>query len=850
MTNPSEKSQVSADWGKLPIDDVLEDIRTTLSTSRRLVIEAPPGAGKTTRVPLALDGAPWVAGRRIVMLEPRRLAARAAAERMAAALGERVGRTVGVTTRFDRRTGPETRIEVVTEGILTRRLQADPSLDGVAAILFDEFHERSLQGDLGLALALEAQDALRDDLAIVVMSATLDGVAVADLLGGAPVIRADGHMFPVETRYRPPPAPRGRSGDPVLYLTAIVDEALAADPGSILAFLPGQGEIRRAAADLAARGLSADIDIMPLYGDLPAEQQAAAISPSPPGRRKVVLATTIAETSLTIEGIRIVIDTGLKRAPQFDPSVGLSRLVTVGVSRAAADQRRGRAGRTAAGVCYRLWAEAAHGALPAYDRPEILDADLAGLALDLACWGLSDPASLAWLDPPPETAWLAARALLARLGALDSAGRITPHGRSLAEVPLHPRLAHMVLSAEGEAERRLAVVLAGLLDERDLTAIPGADITERVRRLAGNERSAPADKGVRDRIGRLVSRLKALTGAERAGGAVFANLPLDSVGPLVATAYPDRVARRRKADGGGYLLANGRGGALDAGDPLAKAQYLAVADMTGDRRTGRIRRAVGLEAATVERLFADRIIDAVEVRWDDERGNLVARDVRRLDALVLAEIGRPVPADGRAVDAMLAMIRVKGLRCLPWTDAARRLQARVAFARAHDGADLWPDISDAALTEGLEDWLGPMLPGVTAAGDLARLDMTALITHCLSWDEKRALDRRFPDALPVPSGRSVSVDYDADGGPVLSVRLQEVFGLDQSPHVGDGQVPVTVALLSPAGRPIQVTSDLAGFWRGSYAEVRRDMRGRYPKHDWPEDPTAATASRHGRKMRS
>ncbi len=848
-----EKSPLSAGWGRLPIDAVLEDVRTTAGTSMRLVIEAPPGAGKTTRVPLALDGAPWIGGNRILMLEPRRLAARAAADRMAATMGEPTGRTVGVTTRFDRRTGPETRIEVVTEGILTRRLQADPSLAGIGAIIFDEFHERSLQGDLGLALALEAQEALREDLRILVMSATLDGVAVADLLGGAPIIRAEGRMHPVETRYRPPVAARGRSGDPVAALASTIAEALSSDEGSVLAFLPGQGEIRRVAAELAGRDLGPDVDVLPLYADLPADRQQAAITPAPEGRRKVVLATTIAETSLTIDGIRIVIDTGLKRAPRLDPSVGLSRLMTVGISRAAADQRRGRAGRTAPGLCYRLWAEAGHGALPAHDRPEILDADLAGLALDLACWGLDDPGLLAWLDPPPETAWLAARSLLVRLGALDADGRITAHGRAMAEVPLHPRLAHMVLSAGKGPQRRLAAILAALLDERDLTAVPGADIVERVRRLAGKGALAPGDKGLKDRVKRLVTRLKPLIGPiigkTSEGADLFGGLPLESVGHLTALAYPDRIARRRKDGQGEYLLANGRGGVLDVDDALAQASYLAVADMTGDRRAGRIRRAAALDRQTVEGLFADRIVDRTEVRWDEGRGQLVARDVRRLDALVLNETGRPVPAGDQPVEAMLAMIREKGLRCLPWNDAARRFQARVAFAREHDGDDQWPDLSDAALAESLEKWLGPMLPGVTTAEGVARLDMSQLISGCLTWDERRTLDRRFPDTVSVPSGRKVAIDYSAVGGPVLAVRLQEVFGLDTSPTVAGGAVPVTVALLSPAGRPLQVTGDLAGFWRGTYAEVRREMRGRYPKHEWPEDPTVAVASRHGRKPR-
>ncbi len=798
----------------LPIDAVLPPLRAALAGPGRAVLQAPPGAGKTTRVPLALLGEPWLGRGKVVMLEPRRIAARAAAGHMASLLGERVGDTVGYRIRMDRKIGPATRIEVVTEGILTRMLQDDPALEGVGAVIFDEFHERSLNADLGLALALETAE-LRDDLRLLVMSATLDGEPVARLLGDAPVVTSEGRAYPVETHHRPP-----RPGEAIEDAVArAVRDALAEETGGLLVFLPGAREIRRVQAKLS--GLGDGVAVAPLYGDLPATAQDQAIRPAPAGTRKVVLATNIAETSLTIEGVRVVIDSGLARAPRFDPRTGMSRLETVTIARAAADQRRGRAGRTEPGVCWRLWAKAGEGAMAPFDPPEILVADLAPLALELALWG----GDLAWLDPPPAAALAQARTLLADLGAIDPDGRPTAHGKAMARLPLHPRLAHMVLRAKAEGVGGTAAELAAILEGRR----PSSETDLRASlEMLHRDRGDPAVARLRE-AARDIARRFDLKGG---GG---------DAGSLLALAYPDRVARRRPGGRGSFLLANGRGAALRDSDPLAGADYLAIAETDDAGREARILAAAPLDEATLEAVLGDRIAWVETVAWDAAEQAVAARRQRRLGALVLADAALPNPDPASVTAALLEGARRLGLDALPWRDGAMALRQRAGFARALEG-EAWPDWSDAALTETLADWLGPHLGGMRRRTDLDRLDLAQILSTALGWERQRALDSLAPATIPIPSGRRAALDYADPAQPVLAVKLQEMFGQAETPRVGNGRVPVAIHLLSPAGRPLQVTRDLAGFWAGSYAEVRKDMRGRYPRHPWPDDPLAAPAT--------
>ncbi|MGL4963440.1 MAG: ATP-dependent helicase HrpB [Inquilinus sp.] len=806
----------------LPIDTELPPLRAALAGRGRAVLQAPPGAGKTTRVPLALLGEPWLGGGKIVMLEPRRIAARAAAGHMASLLGEKAGETVGYRIRMDRKVGPDTRIEVVTEGILTRMLQDDPALGGVGAVIFDEFHERSLNADLGLALALETAE-LRDDLRLLVMSATLDGGPVASLLGDAPVVTSEGRAWPVETHHLPP-----RPGEAIEDAVArAVRDALAEETGSLLVFLPGAREIRRVQAKLA--GIGDGVAVAPLYGDLPAAAQDQAIRPAPAGTRKVVLATNIAETSLTIEGVRVVIDCGLARTPRFDPRTGMSRLETVTIARAAADQRRGRAGRTEPGVCWRLWARAGEGAMAPFDPPEILVADLAPLALELALWGVGGGGGdLAWLDPPPAAALAQARALLAELGAIDADGRPTAHGKAMARLPLHPRLAHMVLRAKAEGVGGTAAELAAILEGRRPSS--ETDLRSSIEVLRGHskagDRGDPAVARLRE-AARDIARRFDLKGG---GG---------DAGALLALAYPDRVAKRRPGGRGSFLLANGRGAALRDSDPLAGADYLAIAETDDAGREARILAAAPLDEATLEAVLGDRIAWVETVVWDAAEQAVAARRQRRLGALVLADAALPNPDPAAVTAALLEGVRRLGLDALPWRDGAVALRRRVGFARALEG-EAWPDWSDAALMETLEQWLGPHLSGMRRRNDLDRLDLVQILA--LDWERQRALDTLAPATIPIPSGRRAALDYADPAQPVLAVKLQEMFGQAETPRVGNGRVPVAIHLLSPAGRPLQVTRDLAGFWAGSYAEVRKDMRGRYPRHPWPDDPLAAPAT--------
>ena len=783
------------------------------------MLVAPPGAGKTTVVPLALIDEPWVEGGKILVLEPRRLAARAAAERMAATIGERAGETVGYRVRMQSKVSAKTRVEIVTEGVFTRMILDDPSLEGVAAVLLDEFHERSLDADLGLAFALQSQAILRPELRLLVMSATLDAAAVARLMDEAPVIESQGRMFPIEDRYlgRDPRASMDEQ------VAKAVTKALAEEGGSLLVFLPGQGEIRRVERLLAERIRDASVDLAPLYGALDFAEQARAIAPAPAGRRKVVLATSIAETSLTIDGVRVVIDGGLSRVPRFDPSSGLVRLETVRVTRAAADQRRGRAGRTGPGVCYRLWDEAETRALIPFGRPEILETDLCGLALDLARWGAKDPSELDFLDPPPATAFREARALLERLEALDGEGNLTPHGGMLAGLPLPPRLAHMLVkgSEAGAAER--AAAIAVVLSERGLG---GQDVDLR-QRLDGLSR----DRAPRARDARILAERWAKAAGGRKAGAAEVDDAL-----LLAEAYPERIAKARGKPGE-FLLASGRGVFLEPTDALARERWLAVGELGGGAARDRILLAAPLEEASLRVEFADRITSE-EVIETEPNGRLRAKRRLKLGALVVEERVLDKLPEGAMAKALLGQVREQGLDRLPWSAAAGALRARIGFLRALEpGA--WPDLSDEALLVSAEDWLLPLLDGRAALKAVDASALTAALEGMVGWEAMRRLDREAPERWATPAGSRHLIDYAAEGGPRLDARVQELYGLAAHPTLANGRVPLTLALLSPAHRPIQVTRDLPGFWRGSWKEVRIEMKGRYPRHVWPEDPAAA-----------
>ena len=841
----------------LPIETVLPDIRAALSDGTGLVLQAPPGAGKTTMVPLALLGEPWLAGRRIVMLEPRRLAARAAAHRMAQLLGEETGETVGYRVRLDTRVSPRTRIEVVTEGVLGRFLQEDPALEDTGLVIFDEFHERSLHADLGLALTLQSREVLRDDLRLLVMSATLDGGPIARLLGDAPIVTSEGRTYPVEVRWSER-RPAARIEDAV---AATVREALRREPGDVLVFLPGAGEIRRTETLLA--GVPDDTRVFPLHGTLPLALQDEAIRPSAPGRRKVVLATSIAETSLTIEGVRAVVDSGLARVPRFSPRTGMTRLETVRVTRASAEQRRGRAGRVAPGVCYRLWSEAEHAGLVPFQRPEILEADLAPLALELAAAGVSDPAELKWLDAPPVAAFAQARELLRELDALDDAGPgrsrasrgITPHGRRMAGLALHPRLAHMLLSAQASGDPgtvATACDLAALLSERDVlqpdVGTGMSDVRLRLELLRDPEsRGEPAFvHGLavsRDALRR--ARVEAQHWRRTLRLAGSARSRDEHAGVLLALAYPDRVAQRRAGAGQRYLLRNGRGAVLGAGDPLAASPWLVAAELDDRRPESRVFLAAPVALEEIEARFGDQVQREELVEWDAAQRAVTARRLTRLGALVLGDAPVRDPDPERVARALLDAVRREGLGLLPWSDAARRLRERMAFLHAADPS--WPDVSDAALVATLDDWLLPRIVGVRRLDDLARTDLADALLGLLGWEQRRALDELAPTHVTVPSGSRLPVDYGDPAAPVLAVRLQEMFGLAETPRIARGRVPLVLHLLSPAHRPVQVTRDLAGFWRTSYFDVRKDLRGRYPKHHWPEDPMEAEPTRRAKR---
>ncbi|SFV19849.1 ATP-dependent helicase HrpB [Bradyrhizobium arachidis] len=812
----------------LPIDAVLDDLSRTLEAHNAAVLVAPPGAGKTTRVPLALLDAPWAQNKKIIVLEPRRIAARASADRMAKSLGERTGETVGYRVRFGSKISRATRIEVVTEGIFTRQILDDPELSGVAAILFDEFHERSLDADMGLALARDAQLGLREDLRILVMSATLDGARVAKLLGEGPVVESEGRAFPVETRYL------GRKADAPIerQMADAIASALRADSGSVLAFLPGAAEIRRTQNFLGERVQDASIEIVPLFGALDAAVQDRAIAPAPKGTRKVVLATSIAETSLTIEGVRIVVDSGLARVPRYEPDIGLTRLETVRAARAAVDQRRGRAGRTEPGVCYRLWDEPQTASLAPYTQPEILSADLSSLVLDLAQWGVADPAALSFLDPPPQPAWKEAKSLLSELNALDGDGRITAEGKSLRALALPPRLARMIVDSHRAGEGEAAAEIAAIITERGLG---GDSVDLEHRRDQFRRDRSPRAASARDLARRWASQVAA---TEKAGE------PDDlSTGLMLAYAFPDRVARNR--GNGSFVLANGRGAAVEQTSSLARAPYIAIGEMTGTAASGRILLAAQITQDEIERHFAEHIESVDEITFDRGAMALRARRKRALHAITLSEATLAVsPSEDTArifADGLIAV----GLDRLPWSKAAKQWRDRVMFLRKAEG-ESWPDLSGDGLIARRDDWLVPALYDKIALKDISPGDLSDALMALLPWEMRARLDREAPTHFEAPTGSVLAIDYEAEQGPTIAVRLQELFGLNTHPSIAAGKVPLVLELLSPAQRPVQVTRDLPGFWRGSYAAVRSDLRGRYPRHPWPDDPASAVPTRRAK----
>lgn len=812
----------------LPIHAILPALRAALADAGRAVLEAPPGAGKTTVVPLALLDEPWLAGKKIIMLEPRRLAAKNAARFMASTLDEAPGETVGYRVRMETRISEGTRIEVVTEGVLARLLQDDPALEGIGLVIFDEFHERSLQADLALALALDVRENLRDDLAVLVMSATLDGARVAALLDDAPVVRTEGRQFPVETRYMNVAADE----DIAIATARAAHDLMSRAPGSLLAFLPGAGEIRRAASWLAER-VPSGVMLVPLYGDLSPIEQDRAIQPAPDGTRKLVIATNIAESSLTIEGVRLVVDCGLERAPQFDPPSGMTQLVTRKISQASADQRRGRAGRTEPGICLRLWREADTARMPPHAAPEILAADLAPLALELAGWGVAQPATLDWLDVPPAASFSQAQELLRELDALDADLRITSVGRDMLGLPVHPRLAHMLLKGRGAKLGELACVIAALLEERDpLSATRESDIDLRLRALASGEGISHGQRArILDAAKQIAARLGVTLDTRRRSH--FANA--ERAAFLIAEAYPDRVAQRRPGPEPRYRMAGGRGAVLDHADTLSQSEWLAVARVAGGGREARIFLAAALHADDVARLEAEAG-ESLDVRFDVDARAVIARRVRKVASLVLEEHPVPVPAE-RALPALLAGIRTQGLAVLPWDRASEDLRARVETLRRVSPLE-WPACDDGALLAALEDWLAPFVQGVTKLADLSPKRLRDALAFRIGHERLRELESAAPECFEMPSGQKLRIDYSGEV-PTLAARIQQFFGLHETPSIAGGRLPLMLHLLSPANRPMQVTRDLASFWTNTYPEVRKDLRGRYPKHAWPENPLAA-----------
>lgn len=840
----------------LPIDAALPALLQALQTRNEVVLQAPPGAGKTTRVPLAVLEEAWLGNQKILMLEPRRLAARAAAERLASELGENVGETVGYRIRLESKVGPKTRIEVVTEGILARRLQDDPALEGVGLVIFDEFHSRNLDADLALALTLNGRDLFRDDnpLKVLIMSATLEGERLSQLLDDAPIVTSEGRMFPVNMLWGRP-FQVGENVEPRVVDACL--DAIGSQNGSMLVFLPGQAEIRRVGQLLADSLVSHDdILLCPLHGEQDLDIQRAAIAPAPAGKRKIVLATNIAETSLTIEGIRIVIDAGLERVPQFDPRSGMTRLATQRISRASAVQRAGRAGRLEPGICYRLWSEAQHDQLPTHSAAEILQADLAGLALQLARWGV-EPSQLSWLDVPPAGAYGQAQDLLGNLGALKKAvgedWKLTGHGRAMAGVPAHPRIAHLLIRGNELGLGSLASNIAALLGERDILRGADANLYSRVALMASSERVRGSQGGVQ-RAKQLARQYRTFLSG-KASNAVAEGDDPRWIGALLALAYPDRVAQQRRAGGSEYRLANGRAAVFTEPDPLMKEPWLVIADL-GSRqgqREERIYLATELDPRLFDTVLADQVKVTDQIDWDEREGAFRAERQRKVGELTLTR--EPLTnLDGSARgNALLGLIRRKGLELLPWTPELRQWQARVALLRKLDlekqDSTQWPDVSNDALLGQLEVWLLPYLDKVTRLSHIAALDLEAILHTLLPWPLPQKLDELAPHHIRVPSGSSVRLDY-TEIPPVLAVRLQELFGLAATPCIANGRQLVKLHLLSPARRPVQVTQDLASFWLNTYGEVKKDLKGRYPKHYWPENPLIAEATAKAKPRKS
>lgn len=827
---------------QLPIDAAIPSLRHAIAEHDSVVLQAPPGAGKTTRVPLALIDEVWLGGQSILMLQPRRVAARAAAERMASELGEKVGETVGYRIRLESRVGPRTRIEVVTEGILSRRLQDDPSLEGVGLVIFDEFHLRSLDSDLALALCLNGRELFRDEqpLKLLVMSATLEGARLSSLLGEAPIVTSEGRMFPVSTVWGQP-YQAGEYIEPKVVRACL--DAVQDQQGSILLFLPGQAEIRRVHQELSDKLAGRDdLLLCSLHGELDLNAQRAAIEPAPPGKRKIVLATNIAETSLTIEGVRVVIDSGLERAPKFDPVTGMTRLATQRISQASAAQRAGRAGRLEPGVCYRLWSQTQHEQMAAYGAPEIHQADLAALALQLERWGVT-PDQLRWLDMPPAAPFAQARNLLDRLGAFEADGRFSSHGQAMAEVPAHPRIAHLLLRGHALGLGALACDVAALLGERDVLPGGGADLHSRLAMLEGSQRMPRHAQGGAQRIKQLARQYRSYQRGSVTEAVADPEHPR-WLGCLLALAYPDRVAQQRRVGGGEYRLANGRAAMFTEPDALMKHSWLVVAEL-GSRqgqREERIYLATDLNPALFENVLAEQVTVIDELDWDDRAGALVAERQRKVGELVLSrEPLKELDADARS-RALLGLVRKKGLELLHWTPELRQWQARVALLRELDmtaqGQSKWPCFRDETLLATLEEWLLPYLNNVSRLSHFGLLDLSSILRGALPWPLPQEMDELAPTHIKVPSGSLIKLDY-SESPPVLAVRLQEMFGLADTPRIAGGKLPIKLYLLSPARRPVQVTQDLANFWRSTYLEVKKDLKGRYPKHWWPDDPMEA-----------
>ena len=849
----------------LPVEKILPQLCAFLRKGGSVILKAPPGAGKTTLVPLALLKEPWLKNGKIIVLEPRRLAARSAAYRMSELLNETVGKTVGYRTRTDSKISRDTKIEVVTEGIFSRQILANPELDNVAAVIFDEFHERSIHTDLGLALALDARTILRDDLKIIIMSATLDPEKISPLFENPQVLTCEGRMFEVKTESIPK-HPRERLEDIAVRAVA---KAISSGPGSILCFLPGIGEIRRVEEKIRSGMILPDNTILcPLYGDLDKKEQDAAIRPAPLGKRKIVLATSIAESSITIGSITVVIDSGLSRKSVFDPRTGMSHLETVRVSKASADQRRGRAGRTAPGTCYRLWADNENSLMPDYDIPEILESDLANLALFLADWGVTDASKLKWLDLPPSAEFAQSVELLKNLGALDINGKITRHGKKMIAAGTHPRLANMNLQGSARSIGSLACDIAAILEERDFIKFSGgrrdSDIRTRLRALREGRAFSPKAPFLKDSFSdgsashpyhenidnSAKSRVKTLSDDFRQRlGIAFRECDTETAGILVGFAYPDRIAKRREGNNPIYLLSCGRSAKFAEPESISKEELLAIAELDDRDKDPKIILAAPVTRRDLDIYFGEMISTVEKVEWDDKSGAVIASGRRMLGKIILEEYPLKNPDTSKISDAISKGIKTRGISCLCWNDESENLRRRIEFAATIDGKDGWPDTSDNALLENLDEWLRPFLNGIRKLEDMKRINLKEALEGMLGWKLKEKLEKLVPARLKVASGSMIKLNYTEGKGPILEVKVQELFGTKEHPRIFNGKIPVLIRILSPSMRPVQTTSDLVGFWNGSYQLVKKDLKGRYPKHYWPENPMESPACGGARPKR-